>query len=118
MLLQSLTILKLDLYFQVLSEQVHHHRLHVTSDATAIPVGDKHSLASRKEKCSIVLTVHRRSSNKENNQYRSNQFQCYKKSSWHAANYGVSLLDFGKVVPDLMCSRSWSVQSVTLGHRL
>lgn len=40
-LLLILTILKLDLYFQVLSEQVHHHCLHVPSDATAIPVGDK-----------------------------------------------------------------------------
>lgn len=36
-----LTILKLNLYFQVLSEQVHHYRLHVTSDAAAISVGDK-----------------------------------------------------------------------------
>lgn len=40
-LLLILTILKLDLYFQVLSEQVHHHCLHVPSDATAIPVGDQ-----------------------------------------------------------------------------
>ncbi len=44
LLLLFLTILKLDFYFQVLSEQVHHHRLHVTSDATAIPVGGKNSL--------------------------------------------------------------------------
>lgn len=36
-----LTVLKLDLNFQILPEQVHHHRLHVPSDATAIPVGNK-----------------------------------------------------------------------------
>lgn len=39
MLLLVLTILKLNLYFQVLSQQVHHHGLHVTTDAAAIPVG-------------------------------------------------------------------------------
>jgi hypothetical protein len=32
-----LTMLELDLYFEVLSEQVHHHSLHVTTDATAVP---------------------------------------------------------------------------------
>lgn len=32
-----LTVLKLDLYFQVLSEQVHHHGLHMATDATAVP---------------------------------------------------------------------------------
>ena len=32
-----LTILELDLYFQILPKQVHHHGLHVASDATAIP---------------------------------------------------------------------------------
>lgn len=35
------TVLKLDLDFKVLSKQVHHHRLHVATDATAIPVGNK-----------------------------------------------------------------------------
>lgn len=55
-LLLILTILKLDLYFQVLSEQVHHHCLHVPSDATAIPVGDKKNPACSDTK--IVLIVH------------------------------------------------------------
>lgn len=36
-----LTILKLDLNLQILSEQVHHHSLHVPSDATAIPFRNK-----------------------------------------------------------------------------
>lgn len=46
-----LTILKLDLNLQILSEQVHHHRLHVPSDATAIPFGNKTvSLTSRAKK--------------------------------------------------------------------
>lgn len=36
-----LTILKLNLYFQILSEQVHYHCLHVTSNATTIPDGGK-----------------------------------------------------------------------------
>lgn len=35
-----LTILKLNLYFKVLPEQIHHYSLHVTSDATAIPAGE------------------------------------------------------------------------------
>lgn len=34
-------MLKLNLYFQILSEQVHHHCLHVPSNATAIPGGGK-----------------------------------------------------------------------------
>lgn len=34
-------MLKLNLYFQILSEQVHHHCLHVPSNATAIPDGGK-----------------------------------------------------------------------------
>lgn len=32
-------MLKLNLYFQILSEQIHHHCLHVPSNATAIPDG-------------------------------------------------------------------------------
>ena len=32
-----LTILELDLYFEVLPKQVHYHGLHVTTDATAVP---------------------------------------------------------------------------------
>lgn len=44
-----LTMLELDLYFEVLSKQVHHHGFHVTTDATAVP-GQRqhgHGLAER-----------------------------------------------------------------------
>ena len=34
---KELTVLELSLYSQVLPQQVHHHSLHVSSDATAVP---------------------------------------------------------------------------------
>ena len=34
---KELTVLELCLYSQVLPQQVHHHSLHVSSDATAVP---------------------------------------------------------------------------------
>lgn len=34
----KLTILELCLYTEVLSEQIHHHSLHVATDATSVPM--------------------------------------------------------------------------------
>ena len=74
MLLLVLTILKLNLYFQVLSQQVHNHGLHVTTDATAIPVGGQKqfglTMKNNAAVYSLVIQAESRSTNLWNRRSR------------------------------------------------
>lgn len=44
---RGLTVLKLHLHLQVLSEQVHHHRLHVPPNGAAVPEGQNNRVIDR-----------------------------------------------------------------------